>query len=110
MVWSTKKLGEIELKKKSRTFSRYPTPKKEKLAESLKRWASETGKSFECEIYFYIRGRIGDISKSREDIVREQKRVEKAKQCIGVALELVGNQGEKSRIKQDIYKRVRIRF
>ncbi|GEM_PF-6369845 len=75
--------------KQRRIFARYPIPKKEELKRSLEYWAKEKGTSLNNELDFYIKGRMGDILDSMEEILRETQRVKKAKKSINQAISLM---------------------
>ena len=68
---------------------RYGLPEPKKLLKNLKFFAKEKGTSLNKEIEFYIKGRLGDVEKSKEKIEGEEMRIQKIRRCIEIAINLV---------------------
>ena len=74
---------------KKKLFSKYPVPTEKELEERMDQFSKIINKSFNTSLDMYIMGVINDIISSQRIILREKKRIQKAKKCIKIGEKLI---------------------
>jgi|SRR3989344_6439159 len=79
-----------------RIFARYKVPTEKEFEKNLDEKAKFFNMTKSQYLDMYIKGRIGDIEKSTEIILREKQRIKKAQKCIRSSLAAMDKVASKS--------------